>query len=240
MPFGISEFKSALDLHNGLQKVSLFSVILSLPTALFGPYSPVDMYYLNLLCFAGPIPNPTFQTIDNNRYGYGLTEKMPYNTVFNDATYVFLGDGEGYIHNFFRDWQRSTMEFSSENSMNRPAVLAPNIGNPSTLPYLMNYKDNYTATVNILSFSPTEIPIDLVTLNQAYPVNVMDVPLAWDQNDQFVVIPVTFTFRDTQYNYATRIVGLGNGAGIGTLPEIISSLSATINSAASFIQSNFF
>lgn len=229
-----------LNSHNGLQKTSLFSVVLSLPTSLFGPYSPLDMYYLNLLCFAGNIPNPQFATTDVNRYGYGLTEKMPYNTVFTDQTFVFLGDGEGYIHNFFRDWQRSCMEFSSENNLNSPATLAPNIGNPGTLPYLLNYKDNYTSTVNILSFAPNEIPIDLVTLNQAYPINVMDIPLSWDLCDQFVVIPVTFTFRDTQYNYATRLVELGNLGGLGTIPQIIASLAATIGVASSFLQSNFF
>lgn len=214
MGFDIESFRQAIFFRNGVQKNNLFEVSITVPNSLLALYSTIDAQSLTFLCLEGAIPGPAIDAIPINRYGYGLLEKMPFNTVFNDLTYAFICDNSGFITNFFRAWQRAIQEHSSEGNINTPPNQGPNPAIPSTNPYFVNYKSaavgtpsaigtGYATTVNITTFDSGGKATDQVTLHQAFPINVADQPHGWDACDQFKILPVTISYMDVSYNAST-------------------------------------
>ena len=41
---------------------------------------------------------------------------------------------------------------------------------------------------------------DTMVLNQAFPTNISDLTWSWSDCDNFVVTPITFSFRDISYS----------------------------------------
>lgn len=226
--FNIDNFKTTLDKHAGVQKPTLFNVTIPMPPVLQLLYSTgTETQDLSMLCFATQIPGPQIDTKPVRRYGYGLPEDMPFNTVFTPVELIFIGDGESYIINFFRTWQRSIQEHSSEGIINTPPSIGPNRTTVNMLPYLFNYKDDYVTALSINLYDTTTKLVDKVYLREAYPVNIQNIDLSWENTNNFMAIAVTFTFRDLSYDQTTIPNLLGQ-----VLP---SSLGADIFSGAASI-----
>lgn len=213
-PFNIEDFRQAIFFRNGVQKNNLFEVSITIPNSLLSLYSTIDAKSLTFLCLEGSLPGPAIDAIPINRYGYGLLEKMPFNTVFNDLNYAFICDNAGFIQNFFRAWQRAIQEHSSEGDINTPPKEGPNPAIPSTSPYFVNYKSapagvspligtGYATTIMITTFDSSGNVTDQVTLRQAFPINVADQVHSWEATDQFKIIPVTISYMDVSYNAST-------------------------------------
>ena len=248
MPFSIDDFNTILGAFNGVQKLSLFSMIMALPASLGNFYAINDMVNLQFLCMGAFAPSPEIQNAQIRRYGYGLQEDMPFNAAFTPRSFTFIGDGDGYILNFFRDWQRSIIEYSSENDVNVPARNNPNISsNPNGkpyLPYFLRYKNGssgYATTMAVDSYQPTGINdvMDRVILMEAFPINVEDVRLSWEFQDVLATIEVTISFRDVMYDSNTRPQEkvLQN---VGILPQtssLLSSIGSSITNTASKLSS---
>lgn len=244
MPFSIDEFNTIIGAFNGVQKTNLFSMSMALPGSLGTFYSINDMLNLQFLCMGAFAPSPEIQNAQVRRYGYGLQEDMPFNAAFTPRTFTFIGDGDGYILNFFRDWQRSIIEYSSENDINRQAVNNPNISTPTAgapiLPYFVRYKNGpagYATAITVDSYQPTGIGfvMDRVILMEAFPINVEDVRLNWEFQDLLTTIEVTISFRDVMYDSTTRPQEkalVNNATVIGPAPSLFATLSSSITNTA--------
>lgn len=243
MPFDISTFRFQLDSHNGIQRPSLFQVTLTLPTTLL-PIYVGTVQDITFLCIEGIIPGASVDSMPVFRYGYGPLEKMPFIPVFNDVTYLFIGDGAGFIKNFFRTWQRSIVEYCSEDNPSIPALASPNQTNLGMLPYFLNYKNDYSTVINISSWQVTGTQLsDTVNLRQAFPINVADLTYNWDNSNDYEIIPVTFSYRDVSYSSllnpfysALANVSIANTTG-GVFQGAASSFSSQISATASRLES---
>lgn len=248
MPFSIDNFTAILDEFQGVQKTSLFSVGITAPSSISSLYNITDMQTIQFLCMGAFVPAPEIQNAQVRRYGYGLSEDMPFNAAFTPRTFTFIGDGVGYILNFFRDWQRSIIEYCSENDINVPARSSPNIEQINSgfgfLPYFLNYKNGakgYATSINILSYQPTGEGrvMDSVTLMEAFPINVEDQQMSWANFDQLTLIQVTFSFRDIMYDWTTRNIEYTLPTGFGTAgpASLFASIGTSISNLAATLSS---
>jgi len=248
MPFSIDDFNTVIGAFNGVQKTNLFSMSMTLPASLSTFYSINDMLNLQFLCMGAFVPSPEIQNAQVRRYGYGLQEDMPFNAAFAPRTFTFIGDGDGYIINFFRDWQRSIIEYSSENDINKPATNNPNIATSSgkpILPYFVRYKNGptgYATAIAVDSYQPTGVGfvMDRVWLLEAFPINVEDVRLNWEFQDLLTTIEVTLSFRDVMYDSTTRpqeSVLSSTTTVASAAPTLFSSITGSITNTVSKLSS---
>jgi hypothetical protein len=245
MAFQIGDLSSTLDLLNGVQKTTLFSAVITIPSSLSTFYNIAVANTLQFLCMEVDVPSPEMQIIPVRRYGYGMTEDMPFNAGFASKAFTFIGDGQGLVTNFFRDWQRSIFEYSSENDPNAPAKSSPNItsGGPIS-PYLVNYKNGptgYSTQINIQAWTPIGVgagpKIDSATYMEAYPVNIEDLHYSWAEVDKLTVIRVTISFRDIMYDSGTRPAFTATNPLTNNTLTIPSSTVSILSSIASSVSS---
>lgn len=248
MAFQIGDITATLDLLNGIQKTSLFSAVITIPSSLTPFYNIATANNLQFLCMEADIPSPEMQVMPIRRYGYGMSEDMPFNAGFAPKVFTFIADGQGFVTNFFRDWQRSIFEYSSESDPNAPAKSSPNIasaGGP-LLPYLVNYKNNsqgsdglsvgYSSTINIQAWTPIGnidgSMVDTATYMEVFPINIEDLHYSWADTDKLSVIQVTMSFRDIMYNYKTRPSAPNPNNVVTITPSVISLVTSSVSGTA--------
>ena len=196
--FNIQSFRATLP--QGVARTNLFRVEISKPDILKyqaaqSKVTSIDSRLLSFLCSAGTIPGVRLTTTEVRRYGYGPTEKMPMSHAFEDITLYFIADGDGIMLKFFRYWMRGILEYNSEGSIGQVNKNSGPLGEVS--PFFVNYKTDYRSQINIVSYHESgQYIADKVSLLNAYPVDIKDIQLNWADNNQLMLIPVTFTFFD--------------------------------------------
>lgn len=201
--FNISNFRNSLPY--GVMRTNLFRVEISMPKIVVG--SPISSYrgsdteFLTFMCCAGTIPGVRLATTEVKRYGFGPTEKVPVSHAFDDIVLYFIGDGGGRILRFFRNWTRGILEYSSVGNIKNDDLRSGDyaIGNPvqNMSSYFVNYKTEYRSQINITSFHESgKYVSDKVGLLNAFPVDIKDIQLNWADNNQLMLVPVSFSFFD--------------------------------------------
>ena len=194
--FDISTFRSELNALGGVMRTNMFQVEIAVPPFL----SNIDSRTLTFFCMATNLPGINLVAKQVQRYGYGPLEKMPFGFDNADISLNFIGDADGVILNFFNDWMRGAVEVSSDSGPNSPVQGRPNQSAPMN-PYLVNYKENYQSEVSINVFDSTGNNLAYnVNLNNAFPISVGEIYLNWGNLDNFMIIPVRFSFVDTSYS----------------------------------------
>ena len=56
---------------------------------------------------------------------------------------------------------------------------------PDMLPYFVNYRDDYSATITITNLTKAGDMADTMVLNQAFPTNISDLTWSWSNCDNF-------------------------------------------------------
>jgi hypothetical protein len=154
---------------------------------------------------AAHIPGIMLQQRQILRWGYGAQEKKPFAPTFNDVNFTILSDGKAENWTFFKGWINYIINFDRNSGLQR---LNPETG--AQLPdtqafYEISYKSEYATTVEIICFDAQGLETYKITLREAFPIFVGDIPLNWGDNNQLMRIPVTFTFSDW---YATNVISV--------------------------------
>lgn len=193
--FDIGTFRSHLDDFGGPARPSLFRVQINLPG--FLNRSNITTRSLTFFCQSTTLPGVRLASKQVQRYGIGPLEKMPIGFEFDDLSLTFIADADGNILNFFKDWTRSIVEYSSEGV---PGSI-PSNRNPgmNSMPYYVNYKNTYQTQVDIITYAPDSTEGYAVSLLGAFPVDIGDVVLNWGAQDQIMLIPVRFSFIDSAW-----------------------------------------
>jgi len=159
----LSEFRSSFTTE--LARASRFEV--QIPTA---SISDFDNKKLTLRCESAQLPGRHLETIQQKTYG--PYEQLPYHTTYNDIDLTFIVSGDMSEKSFFDGW----MEFINPTST-----------------FDMEYKDNYTTNIIITQYDLAENPMYVVTLFEAYPINVNQLDLNWSSEDTHK-LNVTFAY----------------------------------------------
>jgi hypothetical protein len=205
MTFNINEFKSELQ-NNGYLKNSAFRVRVSPPTALnrslqtqFGstPYTNFSEA-LSFRVEEAKTPSPTLVMVDINRYGVGPTQKQPVNAQFNDTSFSVICDRRGLIWSFWNAWINTV--FSSTPTMNPgSSVINKEAG------YSAQYKSLYSTTIYIDVFDQVGELALTFELNDAFPIQLREIPLDW-LGDDLIYIDVVITYRDYAVNASMEML----------------------------------
>ena len=143
-----------------------------------------DSKSLTYLCHTAELPGEATATVTQKHYG--VTEKFSVMTGYNDITLAFYTRGSGVeiSRKYFQDWLAfMTGRFETVNYKGKQTVETT---------YNVQYKDYYTSTIKITHYAITGDPLVEVTLYDAFPVSINQVPLSWSTQNQAQSLNVTF------------------------------------------------
>ena len=223
----ISAFRSNL-INQGLMRNNRFLVRFA-PPALFktGERSKSSAQVeplLSFVCESGNMPGVSLATSEIKRHGVGPTEKRPYSANFIDMNLTFLVDGNGVVHNFFRDWIDGIVRFDK-------LITTPD-NSLVQQPYEVEYRKNYVVTVEIWMYNEKMQQVYMVDVFNAFPVYMGDVSLSWSSTNEFVRLPVSFSYT----SWTSESLELPGDSTTGKKPGVMEKLMAA-GSALSLLSS---
>lgn len=194
MAFNINEFNAKVSQYGVLKPSSIAVQIFkgaNFGLNTFGSFFDPVMADVRFLAEATNIPGVSLATTEIRRHGYGVIEKKPYVPIFTDLEIVFRSDKNGQLYNFFQTWMKMIINFDGRASINSITGVLPNQGL-----YEVAYKESYMATIviHVLDAQGNE-PLEIV-LTEAYPFFLNPIPMAWASMNEYVKVPVKFTFKD--------------------------------------------
>lgn len=206
MAFRINEFKSQMDYFGGPARGSLFEVQI-FPKV---NRSRANSRDLTFFCKNAAIPGMVISAAENTQVGQ-FRKMMPQSFQSEPVQTLFLCDSDHQVMTFFHSWVQQVVNYSTA---------AGSFGEvDGKLPFEVGYKDEYACSVVIRHYSThyeTSGSYYEVALENAFPILVGDVDLAWENNDQYSVLPVQFQYDRIRYagekiGSPTARFGRGNG-----------------------------
>ena len=207
MAFRINEFKAQMDWFGGPSRGSLFEVqIVNHPKV----KSRANSRDLIFFCKNASIPGITINATQYEAVGQ-LRKMMPMTVNTEPVQAIFMLDSDHQVASFFHGWAQHVINYGT--------AAGPFAEVDGKLPFEIGYKDEYGARVIIRHYSVNyEISGQYyeVVLDNAFPIQIGDVDLAWENNDQFAVLPVSFQYDRIQFagekiGSPTARFGRGNG-----------------------------
>ena len=208
MAFNVDDMLGVISGLGGLTKSSKFLVRIIPPRSLFG----LGGRYLEFLCDSTTLPGLSWQTDEIRMTGYGNIEKRPYASVFTEVPLTFFNDSDGRVLRFFHQWMQSVYNF---NENTNPNATAKNLFNNT-----FAYPQEYYGNVEIYHFDDSGVNIISYILVEAYPTEIGDIAMDWNQDSTLVKIPIRFSytywFAETldqgmvNYDSYSRANSLGN------------------------------
>jgi hypothetical protein len=216
MAFNISNFKSTIDTFGGAARSSLFEVRISdkprpqekeeqeidsdgLPLVRIATEKKKNALFtereLSFFCKSAAIPGITYSTTTYEAVGQ-LPRQYPVSMANTPFSAQFMVDSDHQVLTYFHRWMQSVLNYNNENPFAE--------SDDGKLPFEVGYKDNYAKLLEIRHYS-TESSIDKyykVRLYNAFPIAIGDLELAWESNDSYLTLPVTFAYDNIFYDAA--------------------------------------
>jgi hypothetical protein len=187
MPFNIDSFKANGAQFGFMRPAYFMANIAKIPgwMQLQGG-SPNFLIYL---CSAGNLPGITIGVNDERRWGYGPTQKIPFDVLHPDVTLTFYADGNGSAVAMFDQWLRSIVTFYDPTDVYQGAGFGE-----------IQYPSNYYTNLELYAYNeapgadnPTEIL--RYTLYDAFPISMSDIQMDWGNDGAICSFSVTFAYR---------------------------------------------
>ena len=207
MAFRINEFKSQLDWFGGPSRGSLFEVQITRPNNVKSRANSRDLIFF---CKNASIPGITFNAVQNDQVGQ-FRKMMPMTVNVEPVQAIFMLDSDHQVLSFFHSWAQNVVNFSTQGGAFSEV--------DGKLPFEVGYKDDYACRITIRQYSvnyQTSGQYYEVILDNAFPILIGDVDLAWENNDQYSVLPVSFQYDRIQFSgerigSPSAAFGRGNG-----------------------------
>lgn len=156
------------------------------------PFFSIDNKYLEYLCHSAELPGESTATVSQKIYG--ITEKFSVMSGYNDIQLAFYTRGSGVegSRKFFQNWLAFIT--GRGETINYPGYTR----NETT--YNVKYKSEYVATIKITHYAITGDPLMEVTLYDAFPIAINQIPLSWSAQNQAHSLNVVFAYTEYQYD----------------------------------------
>ena len=209
--FNIDDFRAVMA-KKGIARSNLYKLVITMPPglrsnarALNMPSSMGDLDDICLYCESVTIPGLQLATTDSKPYGYGPMEQKAYAPVFNQMQASFIVDAKGYTLSFFRNWMRAIVNYTSEGkAYYRASAPGPRGGKNAV--FESSYKAEYETMLELYVVSgvanqatDNSLKVEIVTkttITRAFPTMLGDAVLNYGVTDQYLSVPVTFSFFD--------------------------------------------
>lgn len=187
----IGQFYANMGRHS-VARTNRFEVRIGMPNILSGYNGSEEERLLTLRCETAMIPGVSINTAEIQRYGYGLSEKVPVGATYGGFGCSFIGDSQGLIYKLFYRWMNGIVKFDEK----------PNAAGKTSYnklrPYEFEYKTQYTSNINLLTYSENNDELMSCDIYEAFPINIGDIQYNWGDNDSLVRIPVQFAFSHSK------------------------------------------
>jgi hypothetical protein len=183
MSFKVSDITGALAKSKGFYKPSHFYVNITAPVTGNDDFLPM----VEVLCEATSLPGMHFDTTPIRPMGYGTTEMRPFDVTTQPISLVFFVDNTNKVYKFFHKWIGEINNFGID-------IRKGSNGNKLNY-YEFAYPKEYEGTVDIYSLSGDGKQINKFTLQQAFPLTIADLGLAWETNNEIAKLQVTMAYN---------------------------------------------
>jgi hypothetical protein len=214
MPFDIDEIKSEITAGNGILRTNKFIVRFTPPPGLVGnPMTGAfivgnadtlgDIYKkIHLYCEAATIPGVQLDAQPVRRFGYGPTQKKPFAPSFTDAGLVFRADSNGTLWKYLHAWVRLAINYENRDGIGGRTGILPN-----QYPYQLAYHRDYVSDIHLTTYNEAGDAVLTTVLRQAYPIFIGDIQMGWEDKNNYLKIPTSFTFTDFYQETPRPITG---------------------------------
>ena len=202
---------------------------------------------LRFLCSSASLPGVQILTSDHRRQNMGVFDRRPFGVQVTDIPLTFMLDGRGFVLKFFNQWANAIVNADHRNGELGETALEHGL-------YEIGYRDSYITDVKITTLTGTQDPdikfvgdeapmvggykypidrpgqqveIATYTLNEAFPIQIGDVSVAWNAENQFSTLPIQFTFRG--YSLDQLPTGKTTTARSFSMSEWIGILGSVVN-----------
>lgn len=199
--FNVENFKSEVAKRSGVMRNNRFLMTFVPPPVVSDSNIGRSLEYW---CESVALPGYQLMMSDTRRWTYGPMEKRPFapNTISLQS--VFLGDGNGDMLKFFSSWMNNIIAHYVPGSFNSYAqgtrvqgAINGAIGSSSAMtPYEVRYKQQYATDLHIYVYRPDETKALHYVVKEAFPSNVLDIPVTWEATNNFIKFAVTFDYLD--------------------------------------------
>lgn len=211
MVFKLSEFKSSLN-NYGVAKTNTYEVIISPPfgVQLFTSNNVEDLRQLTLRCSSVQLPELDLLTLPYYSKVGGVAENRVIGlNQFKIIPMEFIVDADMKSINFFQSWLQFIINYYSPPGKNFNAITS--VGDSTAqLPYEVAYINEYAATIEINVYpggmqgypgeDGTNTTFQQYKLYKAFPVNMGNIQLRWDNTDaqSVMILPIGFTYSSIE------------------------------------------
>jgi hypothetical protein len=206
MAFSVSEFKANGAQFGFIRPAYFMANIAKIPGWMQAQGGQTQ--FLCYLCSGGNIPGITIAVNDERRWGYGPTQKIPYDVVHPDVTLTFYCDGNAAAYAMFDQWLRSIVTYYDPTDVYQGAAFGE-----------IQYPSNYLTNLEMYAYNeapgadnPTEII--RTTMYDAFPVSLSDLNMNWGDDGSIATFSVTFVYRYHTIQKNTAASYLSGSGGI--------------------------
>jgi hypothetical protein len=202
MAFDIEEFKAVME-DGGILQTNKYEVMISfsgqnnamvnstVSTDAAGQVAVRDIADdLTFRCIAASLPGMALRTIDSNRFGVGIQEKIPFSGNYTDIDLTFVCDRSGMAYVFWYNWINYIFATGGATGMT-----SSKLDNNRKF-YTTEYKDTYCAQIEITLFDTSGERVLSYNLYKAFPVALNDTPLSWSDNNNLLKVTAKISFSE--------------------------------------------
>jgi len=187
MAFKINEFRSSF--VAGGEPASPANYEVSVLRKYLVPLVAGDKYRfendVKFRCISCSLPGRLLNTTD--RSTYGPNRKIVTSALYQDVTFSFIVSNDKNELNYFEEWHN----FIVDNNVN-----AESDGFSHDVAYYDDYVGDITISlIDVKSEKKNRIKYT-ISLLEAYPISVEEIPLSWDNNNEFIRVNVTVAYRN--------------------------------------------
>lgn len=184
MVFRITDITSTLNKYSGTLKPSSFYARMTPPRQILSVGYDKDSMYL---CDAAQLPGLNYATQGVKMMTYDNVEQRPTTVNFPQLNLTFIVDGKAKVFEFFQKWSALINNWSIDTQ---------GTSSVSNLRYgEWSYPEEYEGVVEVYHHDVAQKQVIKFEMNRAFPVQIGDVNVAWENNDSVMRIPVVFAYK---------------------------------------------
>lgn len=193
--FNIANFKAFRD-NAGLLRNHDFHIVITWPAALLRlPEFLAAERNMEMICDSINFPSVGEVTYNVQRYSYGAIETKPTLPKFSPLQATFVCDEPATIYRYFHAWVKSIVNYDFDSGITSTSSI---LATGTATPYEISYKEEYMSDLYLHIYDQYGNEVRRVMFREAYPIDVADVLFSWGRQNEYVKIPVVFSFMDMQ------------------------------------------
>lgn len=196
---GPGSIKGQINKRNGVLRTNRFLFRTTTPPVLLNNYTNGFSNSVEYYCQSINFPGYQIAMGDVRRWTYGPNEKRPFGPNFQQLQMNFISDGNNDMWKFFTEWMSFIIPHQRNAINGSGGMIQSTASYPGLSPYELSYKSEYAVDVELHIFDERGIRRQKIICYEAFPSNILDVPLNWGDTNSTLNFTVTLEYLDWDY-----------------------------------------